>query len=286
MSNVLRALVSDGQVSLTIADTTEVVRRGIKLHNLTSSAAVLFGRALSVAVFQGACLKERSGELSFSVKGDGLVGDICVSVDFPLNVRGYPAQSFTDKSRVSLGETGDITVIRKDGYSRPFVGTSPFVSGGDIDAQFEEYYRVSEQLPTRIFTEVRLDEQGTVSFAGVVALQPLPFASVQAVSALPAKTAMSDVLFRVEKENLTVAAQTAFGSLTAVTEKTAEYRCHCSKEYLGEVLTSLGETQMRQIIREDGAVHIHCHYCNRDYQFTDEDADALFSVGKGGGEDE
>jgi len=33
---------------------------------------------------------------------------------------------------------------------------------------------------------------------------------------------------------------------------------------------------MRSIIREDGAVRIHCHYCNSDYAFTDNDADELF----------
>jgi redox-regulated HSP33 family molecular chaperone len=34
---------------------------------------------------------------------------------------------------------------------------------------------------------------------------------------------------------------------------------------------------MRQIIREDGAVRVHCHYCNTDYTFGEEDADQLFS---------
>ena len=43
-----------------------------------------------------------------------------------------------------------------------------------------------------------------------------------------------------------------------------------------QVLTSLGEAQMRSIIREDGAVRVHCHYCNTDYSFDDSDADMMF----------
>ena len=64
--------------------------------------------------------------------------------------------------------------------------------------------------------------------------------------------------------------------MQAVIEKRAQYKCRCSKAYLGEVLVSLGEAQMREIIREDGAVRIHCHYCNTDYEFYDEDVDYLF----------
>ena len=68
-----------------------------------------------------------------------------------------------------------------------------------------------------------------------------------------------------------------FGENDGVTSRTAVYKCNCSREYLGEVLISLGEAQMRQIIKEDGAVRVHCHYCNTDYEFTAEDADKLFN---------
>ena len=165
MGNVLRALVYDGEVSLTLCDTTELVREGVKLHNLRSSAAVLFGRSLSLAVFQGACLKEAQGEMSFSLRSDGVCGEICVSVDQLLNVRGYLQNGASEGLSEAdlLGTEGSLTVIRQDGYSRPFVGASGLVDG-DIDAQFEEYYKVSEQLPTFMTTKVRLDENGEVAY--------------------------------------------------------------------------------------------------------------------------
>jgi molecular chaperone Hsp33 len=59
-------------------------------------------------------------------------------------------------------------------------------------------------------------------------------------------------------------------------ERKAAYKCNCSRRYLTRVLVSLGKEQMLNIIREDGAVRIHCHYCNTDYEFTEEDADHLF----------
>ncbi len=55
-----------------------------------------------------------------------------------------------------------------------------------------------------------------------------------------------------------------------------QYRCNCSREYLLGVLVSLGEKQMREILKADGEIRVHCHYCNTDYVFTDDDADKLF----------
>ena len=45
---------------------------------------------------------------------------------------------------------------------------------------------------------------------------------------------------------------------------------------MAQVLASLGETQMREIIQQDGAVRVHCHYCNTDYAFDEKDADEIF----------
>ena len=58
--------------------------------------------------------------------------------------------------------------------------------------------------------------------------------------------------------------------------RNAQYKCNCSREYLKGVLVTLGEAQLRDIIEQEGAVRVHCHYCNSDYVFTEEDADALF----------
>ena len=47
MNNVLRTLIFNDEVSLTIADTTEIVQEGIRLHNLTPASAYIYGRGMS-----------------------------------------------------------------------------------------------------------------------------------------------------------------------------------------------------------------------------------------------
>ena len=281
MKNVLRTLIYDGQVSLTLADTTGIVKEGARLHDLSTASAYTFGKALSLMTFMSACLKEEKGEISLSIKSDAC-GEIAVSGNRGLHVRGYilntaaEGEGNEDAERALLRGNAALTIIRDDGYNRPFVGACALPENAGLDEGFEEYFRISEQLPTRLKTAVALDEKGICVFAGVVAVQPLPFAekeTLEKVSALD----LPSILKKIKDGGTMYAMKEYFEvDTSALEEREAAYRCNCSREYLTRVLVSLGEAQMRQIIKEDGAVRVHCHYCNTNYEFTDKDADKIF----------
>lgn len=271
--NVLRALIYNEEVSLTVADTTALVKEGIQRHALTGESAIAFGRTLSALTYMSACLKERSGEISLAFRTDGKILNLCASGNAELAIRGY--LDWNESGDRLLGD-GSLTVVRDDGYNRPFVGTCA-MSNGDLDENFEEYYRVSEQLPTKIATTVRLDGHGSVAFAGVIVLQPLPFTSEETLERLEKGKPLQEVLKEVEKEGVLETAKKEFSAAEEnCSLRQAQYRCSCSREYLKSVLLSLGRAQYSQIIEEEGEVRAHCHYCNTDYVFTKEDERELF----------
>lgn len=284
MKNLLRTLIYDSQVSLTMADTTELVREGIKRHRLSQDAARVFGQAISAMTFMSACLKNAVGEISLSLKSDGACDEIAVSGNQSLCMRGYIGNTQMERGVSALnpfGTGGSLTIIRDDGYNRPFVGSCALPTGGGVDEAFEEYFRISEQLPTRIHTSVEFDGDGNLLFAGVIAVQPLPFAPLATQEKVQALD-LAALLEKVEAQGVAAVARENFDSDDRVwEERTAKYKCNCSRRYLLRVLVSLGEAQLRQIIKEDGAARIHCHYCNTDYEFTEEDADRLFSKNEG-----
>ncbi len=276
--NVLRALIFDGEVSLTLADTTALCQEGVRLHSLSPASAFVFSKALSAMTFMSARLKEDRGEISLTLQCDGDGQAIGVSGNRALHLRGYignPHIEGAPMEETALGE-GSFTIVRDDGYNRPFVGTCALPTPATIDRAVEEYFQISEQLPTRIATLVKQNEGGMVAFAGVIALQPLPFASektLQAVAGIP----LSEILEALSQAEPVAVAKTYFALEEETIEKReATYRCHCSREYLAGVLATLREGELREIIREEGAVRIHCHYCNRDYAFDDQDIDKLF----------
>ncbi len=278
MANVLRTLIFDEQVSLTLVDTTAMVKEGARLHRLSFDTMTVFGKTLSAMTFMSACLKGETGEISLSVKGDGLGGEIGVSGNKKLYLRGFIQNSTaTGNERAVFGENGSLTIIRDDGYSRPFVGSCAFGKDGGVDEAFEEYFRISEQLPTRFQTVIKKDERGELAFAGIAVLQPLPFADEKTIEKTWAYD-LNSLLERAQALGVERAAEEAFGKNERVWEaREGVYQCNCSREYLTRVLVSLGEAQMREIIQTDGAVRIHCHYCNTDYEFTEKDADEVFA---------
>ena len=282
MNNLLRTLVFDGQVSLTLADTTEMVNESIKRHALSSSAAIVLGKALSAMTYMSACLKMDTGEISLSVQSDGTGGNIGISGNRALHLRGYIENvGASGDEEETLGKNGSLTIIRDDGYNRPFVGTCALAQGG-VDKAFEEYYRISEQLPTYLKTAVELDENGRCVFAGVAVLQPLPFAD-EAVLLATREVPLEQVLKTIQAKGVEECVNVHFKERSVDDKdggvwemRRAKYKCNCSREYLQRVLITLGKQQVDELIQENGAVRVHCHYCNFDYAFTQEDVDELF----------
>ena len=279
MNNLIRTLICDEQVSLTLADTTDLVRRAQTLHGLKGEGAALLGKFLSAAAFMSGALKEESGEISFALQCDGLAGQINVSGNYPLHIRGYMEGANAEGTEEELlGQNGSFTVIRNDGYSRPFVGSCGHPATVGVEEILEEYYRISEQLPTFFGCVVDFDDEGKVSFAGIAVLQPLPFTDEGTIEALPKGEALRALVRKVAKDGVDAVAIDDFSAKKdGIKGRKATYTCNCSRDYLKQVLTSLGEAQMRAIIREDGAVRVHCHYCNTDYAFDDKDADEMFA---------
>ena len=279
MKNVLRTLIIDGQISLTLADTTTMVQQGIKLHNLSAPSALLLGKALSAMTFTSACLKQERGEISLSLQCDGISGNIGVSGNHALKLRGFIQNPNIEEDldeHAYFGDNGVITIIRDDGYRRPFVGTCAIPKQGGLDEAFEAYYNESEQLPTRLKTVVEFDDKGACVFAGVAVLQPLPFADENALK-IYKETSLTALLDGIKAKGVEDTANEWFAIDKSVWEfRKAEYKCNCSKSYLSRVLITLGKEELMRLIAEDGSVKIHCHYCNSDYEFTEDDAKGLF----------
>ena len=278
MNNVLRTLVIDGWISLTVADTTEMVKEATRLHRLSESSAKILGKALSAMTFMSACLKNEKGEISLSLKTQGKAQGIGVSGNKDLRLRGYIENKILQGEEYgdALVGNGAFTIVRDDGYAMPFVGTCQIPDSGNLDEAFEEYFSLSEQIPTRIYTNVETDAEGAVIFAGVVALQPLPFASEEILKKMQ-KTPLEKFLTKVKEKGVVKSVEETFTPDKSVwEERTAIYKCNCSKAHLSRVLVTLGKEQLQRIVEEDGGVKVHCHYCSADYEFTKEDALALF----------
>ena len=280
---ILRGLIYNEEVSLAVADTTALVNEAIRIHGLSPLSAAALGRTLTVAAYMCSSLKTEGSALSVTIKGDGVGGPIYVSGDRLLHMRGYidnPQAALPPNALGKLdvggcvGRNGYLSVVRDDGENRPFVGTTPLVSG-EIGEDFAAYFAYSEQLPTAIAVGVKISREGNCLGAGGVFLQPLPGASEESIAkaekAIGQFGAVSSLLQEMNAEAL---AEKYFGNVTFYKLK-PEYKCNCSRNYIEGILAAMGEEELRSVVAEQGKISVHCHYCNTDYEFSPEEAEEI-----------
>lgn len=283
VSKLYRALIFEKRISLAVLDTTALVNEAIVRHGLSAVAAAALGRTMTAAAYLAGWLKEEKSSLSVSVDGGGPGGRIGVAADGALRIRGYiehPDVQLPPRADGKLdvggcvGKNGTFTVIRDDGEGIPFVGTSPLVSG-EIAEDVSAYFLASEQRPTAVALGVRIAADGMCLGAGGVFLQPLPGAGEEALDFAQTRIAgYANLSSVIEKKG----AKSVLGAFDAedVTVRDVRFACHCSRERAASAVLAMGREEALSLLREEGCIRVHCHYCNTDYTFDEADLRKLF----------
>lgn len=272
MNKLYKSLVYGLQVSLSVLDTTELVNDAIKIHNLDEPAAKLLGGLLTACAYMAGCLKSDGGAVSITVKsGDGSA-TASVSGDKDGHIRGY-----IDGAENGL-KGGTMTVIKEDGLYRPFNGTCE-LKCDDVSENLMQYFHMSEQIETAVAIGVKMKDGKCVSAGGVI-MQLLPDTSEEnmdkAENAMQNFVRVADVLEKLGADGIMDV------YFSGETEKSGSYllfpayKCNCSRKKIEGVILPLGKTELLKIVEEQGAVCVHCHYCNTTYKLTKDDIEALF----------
>jgi molecular chaperone Hsp33 len=274
MNKLYKSLVYDKQVSLSVLETTDLINKAITIHSLTPSAAQLLGNLLTCAAYMAGCLKSDRGAISLTVKAADGDGAVTVSCDKDLHVRGY-----ADGSCTKTLKGGTLTVIKDDGFYRPFIGTCE-IKCDDVSEIIMQYFHQSEQIPTAVSVGIKLNDDGKCVAAGGVVMQLLPDTSQENMD--KAENKMQHFVNAAEViESLGadgIIEQLFKGEIDkdGLYLSHPDYICNCSREKIKNVLISVGKTELLDIIREQGKVSVHCHYCNTDYSFGIDDVNELF----------
>ncbi|HGM5882442.1 MAG: Hsp33 family molecular chaperone HslO [Stenotrophomonas maltophilia] len=152
------------------------------------------------------------------------------------------------------------------------------LTASELDEAFEDYFRQSEQLPTRLL--LAADRNGA---AGLL-LQKLPgdegdedgWARASALFetlgkaellATPAEQLLHRLFHEEKPERM--------GS------KPLSFACSCSRERVASMLQSLGEDEARAAAEATKAVEVRCEFCGREYHFPLTEFGILFHGAEG-----
>lgn len=284
---ITRFLAYDGKISITCANTTNLVEEARKIHDLSPVATAAFGRLLTITSIMAEEMKNKEDKLTIQMKGNGEIGTmLTVSNNVP-EVKGYVANPYVDlplnefgKLDVgrAVGQEGYIHVIKDIGLKEPYIGISPLTSG-EIADDFTNYFVHSEQRQSAVALGVLVDKNG-VRQAGGYLITPMPDAKEEEISQVEKAIFEAGAISKMLDENLSlleIAKKVTGDKNVKVIQENRKpiYHCDCSKERMEEGLLTIGKEEIEEMIKEDGQAELVCHFCNKKYHFNQEELEAI-----------
>jgi len=199
---------------------------------------------------------------------------------FPKAVDALTAAAF----RELVGENGRVIVTIEGGDSgMRYQGIVP-LDGDSLSACLESYFASSEQLPTRL--QLAANNDRTVGLL----LQKLPEpGGVEMEPDSPSAVAWHDAergIAAIRPADLVGASlqpllEERFGQrdVRVFTGSAVEFSCRCSPARVAGLLRSLGAEEVKDVLREQGAVEVTCEFCQRPYKFDAFAVEQLFAPG-------
>ncbi|MGZ0039075.1 Hsp33 family molecular chaperone HslO [Paenibacillus ottowii] len=286
---LIRGTAMDGRVRAFAVRTTQLVEELRRRHDTYPTATAALGRTLTAGAIMGSMLKGNE-RLTIQVKGDGPIGQIVVDANAVGEVRGYVTEPHVHLPSNSMGKLdvagavgteGFIHIIKDLGLKEPYRGSIPIISG-ELGEDFTYYFAKSEQTPSAVGLGVLVDTDNSVIVAGGFIIQLLPGLSddeitaiENAVGSIPPVTALLDQGLELEEM-----LRWMLPDVRVLDEMDIHFQCECSRERVEKTLISLGESELKQLIEEEGQAEVVCHFCNEAYQFNKDELQNLLDQAK------
>ncbi len=239
-----------------------------------AAVVTLLGESLCATVLLSGTIKF-NGSLILQIQSAGPVKTIVAQTTDQRTVRGlahwttpFEPQNFKD-----LFPNGRLVITIQNQNHEPYQGIVA-VEGNSIAETLEGYFQQSEQLPTRLWLDADSD------IAAGLFLQILPgkertpddwnrilhlteTLTREELRDLPSE----ELLYRLYNEE----------DVRIIEPEPVLFRCSCDRERIETVLLTLGFDEVDDILRREGAVEVHCDFCNRLYRFDKVDIGALYN---------
>ena len=247
----------------------------------------VLGEALAAAALLAATLKFH-GTLALQIAGgSGPLTMLIAQATHDQGLRALARVGEVDVTgldfRALVGNAQLTVTLESDERGGSWQGIVP-LQGDSLAHCLEAYFATSEQLPTRV--ALAADERRV----GGLLLQKMPSPSAAGEASegrvrelwdeagLLMATLAADELLAIEPESL-LPRLFPGQELRLFEGQPVRFQCRCGRERVAGVLRSLGEAEVRDVLREQGAVTVTCEFCQRPYRFDAVDVEGLFHAG-------
>ena len=144
-----------------------------------------------------------------------------------------------------------------------------------IGATLEDYFKNSQQLPTRFFISTDLDERQS----GGIMLQIIPeiegnLDSLEHLSVLAATLSANELFTLPLDESL--GRLFAHEETKVFGEKEVQFKCICSKSRCENALMQLDPSELKNMAEDPKGTSMTCQHCGKTYSFTQEELTSMY----------
>jgi molecular chaperone Hsp33 len=284
---LLRATAMQGKIRAFAVQTTAIVEELRRRHHTSPVATAALGRTISAGLMMGAMLKGEE-KLTIQIKGDGPLGQIVVDANAQGDVRGYVDNPAVDLPLNQLGKLdvagavgtdGFIYVIKDLGLKEPYRGSTPIVSG-ELGEDITYYFAKSEQTPSCVALGVLVDIDQSVKASGGFIIQLLPGLTDDEIDHMEIMLSQLRPITTLLDEGATLEhiLSSVVSDVVVMEQMPVQFRCRCSRERVEQTLISLGKSELKAILQEDGKAEVVCHFCNEPYIFEGKQLQELITL--------
>ncbi|KCZ96466.1 chaperonin HslO [Hyphomonas hirschiana VP5] len=254
-------------------------------HDYPENLARILGEAVALAALVGSSLKFE-GRILVQAEGDGpvrmLVGEYTTSG----GVRGYARYDEAGWANIErlnkgkpphmpqlFGPSGrlGLIMVHDNPDIQPYQGIVP-LNKGTLAQCAEDYYAMSEQVPSRIRLCVEPTGNGEWTCGGMM-IQRIAgdekrgdtteawreaealFGTLTQGELIDPELPVTDLLFRLFHEQ----------GVRLEESRIVDDRCTCNEERLLQTLRGMPDESLRDLVEPDGTLAIDCQFCGRHY---------------------
>lgn len=286
---IIKFLAHNQKIAVICADTTNLVEKARKTHDLSPVVTAALGRMLTITAIMGTEMKSTKDKLTVQIKGNGPIEMMVATTNNFPKIKGYAVNPQVDiplnefgKLDVggAVGYEGYINVIKDIGLKEPYIGISPITSG-EIADDFANYFVNSEQRNSAVALGVLVDQNGVKSAGGYL-INPMPDAKEEEIAKVEQAIFKAGAISKMLDQKLTLQeiAQKITGdeNIEIIEENIIPiYECDCSKEHMAAGLMTIGKEELQDIIETEGKAELVCHFCNAKYAFSKQDLEEIIN---------
>ncbi len=283
---LIKSFAYNNTIRVFVANTTNLVSEAQIKHQTQPTATQALGRVLTASVILGS-FYEKGQTIAATIDGNGPLGKIIAESDAEGNVRGFVSnpnviiinsKSNTSNLSIAVGTDGFLHLTKDLGIKNMFTGRAQLQTG-EIAEDFAYYLAASEQIPSAVNLSVTVNEDGTVKHAGGYIIQVTPGYDEDDIKKIEKKVksipSLND-LFELGKTPEEISSMLTSGTAKILDKLNLQFICNCSKERFERGLLTLPITDLKELAT-DKKVDVTCHFCNKNYLFTEEEINILIN---------